>query len=170
MVDDRGTAGLDAYSRAIVGWTAASTKTTALVSKALDMAVWRRDHNGRPVEPGLIHHSDAGRQYTSVKFTEFHALQGLTASIGSAGDAHDNTLAESIIGLFRTAVINRHRPFKTLAEVEYALTESADRYNSARPHARLAYRTPAEHKSTYYAPTPTTPTGTGLTPKPVPSP
>ncbi|WP_189259884.1 IS3 family transposase, partial [Lentzea flava] len=60
----------DACSRAIVGWAASSSKTTALVSKALNMAVWRRDHHGYPVEPGLIHHSDAGSQYTSVKFTD----------------------------------------------------------------------------------------------------
>jgi len=65
----------DAHSRAIVGWTTASTKTTALVSKALNMASWRRDHYGHPVEPGLIHHSDAGSQYTSVKFTESLPLQ-----------------------------------------------------------------------------------------------
>lgn len=108
----------DAHSRAIVGWTASGSKTTALVSKALNMAVWRRGHYGYPVEPGLIHHSDAGSQYTSVKFTESLALQGLSASIDSVGDAYDNALAESIIGLFKTEVVNRHGPFKTLAEVE----------------------------------------------------
>lgn len=67
----------DAYSRAIVGWTAAATKTTALVSKALNMAVWRRERYGYPVEPGLIFHTDAGSQYVSVKFTESLALHGL---------------------------------------------------------------------------------------------
>nr|WP_281178497.1 IS3 family transposase [Amycolatopsis jejuensis] len=87
----------DVCSRAIVEWTAASAKTTALVN----MALWRRDHHGHPVEPGLIHHSDAGSQHTSVAFTESLALQGLSAPIGSAGDAYDNALAESIIGLFR---------------------------------------------------------------------
>ncbi|WP_342216995.1 IS3 family transposase [Nocardia brasiliensis] len=85
----------DAYSRAIVGWTTAATKSTALVSKALNMAVWRRDHYGHPIAPGLIHHSDAGSQYTSAKFTESLALQELSASIGSVGDAYDNALAES---------------------------------------------------------------------------
>jgi putative transposase len=85
----------DVYSRAIVGWTAASSKTTALVSKAVNMAIWRRDHYGHPVESGLIHHSDDGSQYTSVSFTESLALQGLSASIGSVGDAYDNALAES---------------------------------------------------------------------------
>ncbi|BDT92481.1 hypothetical protein IFM12275_24570 [Nocardia sputorum] len=69
----------DAYSRAIVGWTTSASKTTALVSKALNMALWRRDHYGHPVEPGLIFHTDAGSQYTSVRFTESFALQGLSA-------------------------------------------------------------------------------------------
>src|SRR5687767_7663829 len=92
-------------------------EATALVSKALNMAVWRRDHYGCPIEPGLIHHSDAGSQHTSVKFTDSLALQGLSASIGSVGDAYDNALAESIIGLFKTEVVNRHGPFRTAAEV-----------------------------------------------------
>ncbi|WP_086006510.1 IS3 family transposase [Nocardia araoensis] len=141
----------DAYSRAIVGWTAAATKTTALVSKALNMAVWRREHYGHPVEPGLIFHTDAGSQYVSVKFTESLALQGLSASVGSVGDAYDNALAESIIGLFKTEVINRHGPFKTLTEVEFALMEWCDWYNNARLHSRLDYLTPAEYEAAYYA-------------------
>ncbi|MFD3458426.1 IS3 family transposase [Nocardia fluminea] len=145
---------VDAFSRAIVGWTASSTKTTALVSKALNMAVWRRDHHGHPVEPGLIHHSDAGSQYTSVMFTESLALQGLSASVGSVGDAYDNALAESIIGLFKTEVVRRHGPFKTVADVEFALMEWVDWYNNARLHSRLDYLTPAEHETVYYAQNP----------------
>ena len=141
----------DAYSRSIVGWNVAVTKTTALVSKALNMAVWRRDHYGNPVEPGLIFHSDAGSQYTSVKFTESLALQGLSASVGSVGDAYDNALAESIIGLFKTEVVARRGPFKTLADVEYALMEWCDWYNNARLHSRLDYLTPAEYEAAYYS-------------------
>ncbi|MGW1741242.1 IS3 family transposase [Nocardia sp. NPDC001965] len=141
----------DAYSRAIVGWTAASSKTTALVTKALNMAVWRRDHYGHPIEPGLIFHTDAGSQYTSAKFTESLAIQGLSASVGSVGDAYDNALAESIIGLFKTEVVNRHGPFKTVTEVEFALMEWCDWYNNARLHSRLDYLTPAEYESAYYA-------------------
>lgn len=141
----------DAYSRAIVGWTAAGTKTTALVNKALNMALWRREYYGHPVDPGLIHHSDAGSQYTSVKFTESLALQGPSASIGSVGDAYDNALAESIIGLFKTEVVNRHGPFKTLPEVEFALMEWVDWYNNARLHSRLDYLTPAEYEAAYYS-------------------
>ncbi len=141
----------DAYSRAIVGWTTATTKTTALVTKALDMAVWRRDHYRCPVEPGLIFHTDAGSRYVSVRFTESLALHGLSASVGSVGDAYDNALAESIIGLFKTEVVNRHGPFETLAEVEFALMEWCDWYNNARLHSRLDYLSPAEYEAAYYA-------------------
>ncbi len=91
------------------------------------------------------------QQYTSVKFTESLALQGFSASVGSVGDAYDNALAESIIGLFKTEVVNRRAPFKTLADVEYSLMEWVDWYNNARLHSRLDYLTPAEYESTYYA-------------------
>ena len=82
-----------------------------------------------------------------MKFTESLALQGLSASIGSVGDAYDNALAESIIGLFKTEVVNRHGPFKTVTEVEFALMEWADWYNNAR----LDYLTPAEYEAAYYS-------------------
>ncbi len=141
----------DAYSRAIVGWNISASKTTPLVSKAVNMAVWRRDHYGHPVEPGLIHHSDAGSQYVSLNFTESLALQGISPSIGSVGDAYDNALAESIIGLFKTEVVRRHGPFKTISEVEYALMEWCDWYNNSRLHSRLGYLTPAEYEAAYYA-------------------
>ena len=90
-------------------------------------------------------------QYTSVKFTESLALQGIAVSIGSVGDAYDNALAESIIGLYKTEVINRRGPFKTLAQVEYALMEWVDWYNNARLHSRLGYLTPAEYETAHYA-------------------
>lgn len=141
----------DAYSRGIVGWTVSASRSAALVVKALKVATWRRDHHGHPVESGLIHHSDAGGQYTSVRFTESLALQGIAASIGSVGDAYDNALAESVIGLYKTEVVNRHGPFKTLAQVEYALMEWGDWYNNARLHSRLGYLTPAEYEAAYYA-------------------
>ncbi|MFD6792876.1 MULTISPECIES: integrase core domain-containing protein [Prauserella salsuginis group] len=80
----------------------------------------------RPIEPS---------QYTSIRFAEHLELEDIRPSIGSVGDAYDNALAESIIGLFKTEVVNRHGPFKTLAEVEYALMEWADWYNNARLHS-----------------------------------
>ncbi len=77
---------IDLYSRAVVGWSASSVKDVSFVETCLSMALWRRDHTGRPVTPGMIHHSDAGSQYTSIRFTETLALEGLSASIGSVGD------------------------------------------------------------------------------------
>lgn len=80
---------IDLFSRAIVGWSASTTKDVTFVEQCLTMALWRRDHTGRPVGNGMIHHSDAGSQYTSIRFTETLALQGLSASIRSVGDAYD---------------------------------------------------------------------------------
>jgi transposase InsO family protein len=77
---------IDLYSRAIIGWSAAATKDVAFVESCLAMALWRRDHTDRPVPAGMIHHSDAGSQYTSIRFTETLALEGLSASIDSVGE------------------------------------------------------------------------------------
>lgn len=96
-----------------------------------------------PVEPE--------QRYTSIAFTETLALQGLSASIGTVGDAYDNALAESIIGLFKTEVIKRHGPFKILTEVEFELMEWVDWYNNTRFHSRLEYLTPVEYEAAYYA-------------------
>ena len=106
---------IDLYSRAIVGWSASTTKDVAFVESCLAMAMWRRDHAGRPVPKGMIHHSDAGSQYTSIRFTETLTLQGLSASIGSIGDAYDNAVAETTIGLYKTrAAGTRARRTQTL--------------------------------------------------------
>ncbi len=80
---------IDCFSRAIVGWHASSVKDTTMVTTALKMALWRRDHGGHAVADGLIHHSDAGSQYTSISLAETLALEGIVASIGSVGDAYD---------------------------------------------------------------------------------
>jgi transposase InsO family protein len=85
---------IDCFSRAIVGWHIASVKDTATVTTALKMALWRRDHTNRHVEDGLIHHSDAGSQYTSITFAETLVLEGIAASTGSIGDSYDNALAD----------------------------------------------------------------------------
>ncbi|MDX6287671.1 MAG: putative transposase [Frankiales bacterium] len=87
------------------------TKTTPLVTTALRMALWRSDHHGHPVGAGLVHHSDAGSQYTTIHFTESLALEGIAASVGSIGDAYDNALAESTIGLFKTDCFRPGSPF-----------------------------------------------------------
>lgn len=144
---------VDLYSRAIVGWSAATTKRTKLVLDALQMALWRRDRAGHAVPKGLIHHSDAGSQYTSFAFTAHLLTEGIDASIGSVGDALDNALMESTIGLYKTELINRRGPWKTLADVELATAEWVDWYNTTRIHRSIGGVPPAEYESMYYAQT-----------------
>lgn len=147
---------VDLFSRAIVGWSAGTVKDVAFVEACLQMALWRRDHTGRPVPPGMIHHSDAGSQYTSIRFTETLDLQGLSASIGSVGDAYDNAVAESVIGLFKNEAIAAGSPFRvgplrTLADVEAITMEYVDWYNNHRLHSLLDDLTPEEYEQAHYA-------------------
>ncbi|HYG92802.1 MAG TPA: integrase core domain-containing protein, partial [Nocardioides sp.] len=101
------------------------------------------------------HHSDAGSQYTSIRFTEHLGLEGIAPSIGTVGDAYDNALMESIIGLFKTECIAttvfHDGPYRHLADVEYATAGWVDWYNHRRLHGTLGMRTPAEHEQAYYA-------------------
>lgn len=147
---------VDVFAQRIVGWHAATDKRTDLVLTPLRIATWQRDRQGHPVVPGkLLHHSDAGSQYTSIRFTEHLALEQIAPSIGTVGDAYDNGLMESIIGLFKTECIAttvfHDGPYKTLADVEYALAGWVDWYNHRRLHSTLGYNTPAEHERAHYA-------------------
>ena len=147
---------IDLFSRAIVGWQASTVKDTAFVEGCLRMALWRRDHTGRPIEPGMIHHSDAGSQYTSIRFTETVALEGLTASIGSVGDAYDNAAAETVMGLFKNEAIAktsplRSGPLKGLPEVEEIVFDWVSWYNNDRLHSFLGNIPPEEYERAYYA-------------------
>ena len=147
---------VDVYAQRIVGWQAASIKTTDLVLTPLRIALWDRERQGTPIEPGqLLHHSDAGSQYTSIRFTEHLELEGIAPSIGSVGDAYDNALMESIIGLFKTEAITttvfHDGPYKTLADVEYATAGWVDWYNHRRLHGSLNWLTPVEYEQDYYA-------------------
>ena len=100
---------VDTFSRRIVGWSAATNKRTPLILSALEMGLWRRDRAGNPVRVReLIHHSDAGSQYTSFRLGAHLAKEEIAASIGTVGDALDNALMESIIGLYKTEVIKPH--------------------------------------------------------------
>jgi len=147
---------IDLYPRAIVGWSAATTKDVTFVESCLSMALWRRDHTGRPVPAGMIHHSDAGSQYTSIRFTETLARQSLSASIGSIGDAHDNAVAESFMGLFKNEAIAAGSPFRTgplrtLSDVETLTLHYVDWYNNHRLHSLCDLVTPEEFEQVYYA-------------------
>jgi putative transposase len=143
----------DIYSRAIVGWAAATHKRTKLVLDALQMALWRRDRDGHPPGPGLIHHSDAGSQYTSFVFTTHLIEAGLDASIGTIGDALDNALMESTIGLYKTELIKKDGPWRSLTDVELATAEYVDWFNSRRLHTAIGGVPPAEFEAAYYAQT-----------------
>ncbi|MFB7455724.1 IS3 family transposase [Streptomyces sp. NPDC056188] len=142
---------VDTFSRRIVGWSAATSKETRLVLDALKMALWQRERNQRPYQEGeLIHHSDAGSQYTSFALAEHLDRAGIAASIGSVGDAYDNALTESTIGLFKTELIKPRRPWKTLSEVELATAEWVDWYCHRRLHGEIGHVPPAEYETNYY--------------------
>jgi transposase InsO family protein len=147
---------VDVFAQRIVGWHAATDKRTDLVLTPVRIAMWDRDRHGNPVIPGeLLHHSDAGSQYTSLRFTEHLALEGIAPSIGSIGDAYDNGLMESIIGLYKTEAIATDvfhtGPLKTLADVEYTTAGWVDWWNHRRLHSSLGQNPPSEYEQDYYA-------------------
>ena len=120
---------VDTFSRRIVGWSAATSKATQLVLGALEMGLWQRDRAGQD-RAGLIHHSDAGSQYTSFRLAAHLAGENIAASIGTVGDALDNALMESTIGLYKTELTKRRGPWRTLTDVELATAEWTDWYNN----------------------------------------
>jgi putative transposase len=142
---------VDVFSRAIVGWAAATSKHTTLVLDALDMALWRRERAGRKPDRGLVHHSDAGSQYTSLRFTTHLIGAGIDASIGTVGDALDNALMESSIGLYKTELIKPRGPWRSLADVELATAEWVEWFNNQRLHTAIGDIPPEEYEAIYYA-------------------
>lgn len=140
---------LDVFTRAIVGWRADTSMRTDLPLDALEMAIWQRSQAGRDVD-GLVHHSDAGSQYTSIRYTERLAEVGALPSIGSIGDSYDNAMAESVIGLFKTELIRKHGPWRCLDDVELATLEWVDWYNHRRLHSGCGDIPPAEAETIYY--------------------
>jgi len=136
---------LDVYARRIVGWRVAKNMRTDLVLDALEQAIWAR---GSP--QGVVHHSDRGSQYLSIKYTERLALAGFDPSVGSKGDSYDNAMAESVIGLYKTEVIRHRGPWKTFEEVEYATLEWVDWYNNKRLHESIGYVPPSEYEQAFY--------------------
>ncbi|EHM28704.1 putative integrase component [Streptomyces sp. W007] len=142
---------VDTFSRRIVGWSAALSKETRLVLDALDMALWQRDRDEQPHKRGeLMRHSDAGSQCTSFRLAEHLDAAGIAASIGSVGDAYDNALMESTIGLFKTELIKPGRPWRTLSQVELATAEWVDWYCHRRLHGEIGHIPPAEYETNYY--------------------
>lgn len=147
---------LDVFSQMIVSWHAQTTMHTDLVLTPLRMALWSRDHQGNPVQPGQLRaHSDAGSQYTSIRYTERLELEEIAPSIGSVGDAFDNALMESINGLYKTECIRttvfHSGPYKTISDVEFATAGWVDWYNTRRLHGTLGMVPPSEYEQAYHA-------------------
>jgi putative transposase len=140
---------IDAYSRRILGWRAASTMKTSLVLDALEQALWTRRHDGAADLAGLVHHNDAG-QYTSIAFTQRLAAAGVSALVGTVGDAYDNALAESVIGLFKTELIKPRGPWRTAEQVEIATLDYVDWFNNRRLFEACGDIPPAELEQHYY--------------------
>lgn len=146
---------IDAFADTIVGWECAATKATSLVESALHQAASFRDRQGNSPD-GTIHHSDAGSQYTSVRFAEALLLAGMVPSIGTVGDAYDNALCETIIGLYKTECIRPESPFRNgplhrVADLEEATAAWVHWYNNHRLMHRLGRIPPAEYEANHYA-------------------
>jgi putative transposase len=144
---------IDAYSRRIVGWRVAPTMTTALVLDALEHALYTRAAAGVADVTGLISHSDAGSQYTSVALTTRLVEAGADPSVGSVGDALDNALAETTVGSFKTELIRRQGPWRDIDHVEIETMTRVDFFNTERPHEYLDDLTPMAVENLHYAQT-----------------
>ncbi len=139
---------IDTYARRIVGWRVSRSAHAGFVLDALEQAL----HDRRPVSgAGLVHHSDRGVQYVSIKYTERLAEAGLVPSVGSVGDSYDNALAETINGLYKAEVIHRRGPWRSLEAVEFATLEWVDWFNHRRLLSSIGNVPPAEAEATYYA-------------------
>ena len=136
---------IDVFSRMIVGWRASRSLRTDLALDALEQALW-----ARPDTHELVHHSDRGVQYLSIRYTERLAEAGIEPSVGSVGDSYDNALAESVIGLYKTEVIRRRGPWRNLEAVEFATLEWVDWFNNRRLFEPIGNLPPVEFEEVYY--------------------
>jgi transposase InsO family protein len=139
---------IDAYARRIVGWRVSRTAHAGFVLDALEQAL----HERRPLHRGhLVHHSDRGSQYVSIKYTERLAEAGIEPSVGSVGDSYDNALAETINGLYKAEVIHRRGPWRSFEAVEFATLKWVDWFNHRRLMEPIGNIPPAEAEDRYYA-------------------
>jgi putative transposase len=139
---------IDAFARRIVGWRVSCTAHAGFVLDALEQAL----HERQPVRgDGLVHHSDRGVQYVSIKYTERLAEAGIEPSVGSVGDSYDNALAETINGLYKAEVIHRRSPWRSFEAVEFATLEWVAWFNSRRLLEPIGNIPPAEAEAAYYA-------------------
>jgi transposase InsO family protein len=139
---------IDVYARVIVGWRASRTAHASFVLDALEQAI----HDRRPAHrSGLVHHSDRGSQYLSIKYTERLAEAGIEPSVGSVGDSYDNALAETINGIYKAEMIHRRGPWRSFETVEYATLQWVDWFNNRRLLGPIGNIPPAEAEQRYYA-------------------
>ena len=136
---------IDVFGRYIVGWRVSRSLRTELVLDALEQALW-----ARKTPRGLIHHSDRGCQYLSIRYSERLAEAGIESSVGSKGDSYDNAMAETINGLYKTEVIRKRGPWKSIEDVEYATLEWVDWFNHRRLLEPIGNIPPAEYEQQYY--------------------
>jgi putative transposase len=137
----------DVYSRAIVGWKVSSSLSADLALDALEMAIWRRKGDLSK----LVHHSDRGVQYLSIRYSERLADIEAAASVGSKGDSYDNALAESTNGLYKTECVGIDGPFRTVGQVELATASWVEWFNAERLHSFCGDVPPEEYEAAYYA-------------------
>ena len=137
---------IDVFARRIVGWRVSTSMTTKFVLDALDQAIWQRK---TPDNKSLVHHSDRGSQYLSIKYTERLAAAEIDLSVGTVGDAYDNALAECVVGLFKTEVINQIGPWKSMREVEWETLKWVDWYNNPSQVLLNRWRSPARPARTH---------------------
>lgn len=138
---------IDVYSRAIVGWQASTSLRSDLAIDALEMAIYSRNHRDLS---NLVHHSDRGVQYLSIRYSERLGEAEIVASVGSKGDSYDNALAESFNGLYKTELIHRKGPWRNVEHVEWATLNYVDWFNNRRIHEALDYVPPVEFEAAYY--------------------
>ena len=137
---------IDAFSRFIVGWQTSRSLRTDLPLDALEMAIW---HRQAQLE-GLVHHSDRGSQYLSIRYTQRLAEAGVVTSVGSRGDSYDNALAETIIGLYKTELVRRRGPWRGIDDLEYATLEWVDWFNHRRLLEPIGHVPPAEFEAAFW--------------------
>jgi putative transposase len=138
---------IDVFSRRIVGWRVSSSLRAELALDALEMAIWSRRTDDLT---GLIHHSDRGVQYLAIRYTERLADEGAVTSVGSRGDSYDNALAETVNGLYKTELIRRQGPWRTVDQVELATAAWVSWWNDLRLHSACGDVPPAEYEEAHY--------------------
>ena len=140
---------IDVFLRRVVGWRVSSSLRSDLALDALEQAICERQDEQAD---RLVHHSDRGVQYLSIRYTERLAEAGIEPSVGSVGDSYDNALAETVIGLFKTELIRKRGPWRNIEDVEFATLEWVWWFNYHRLLEPIGYVPPVEYEEAYYRP------------------